>query len=574
MLSELRIENFAIIDRLELSFGKGLIILTGETGAGKSIILDAVEILIGGRADTSVVRSDASRATVEGTFRINGAGREAIHKILKEEDLLDDEDYLTLSREVRREGRSIARINGRTVNVALLKTLGGLLIDIHGQSEHLSLMDTRAHLNLLDRYANISSSLNSYRTSYKKLVAIRSELNKLRQSQADAERRIEFLSYQADEIHAAKLQLGEDNELKQERDRLANAEHLSAQAQEALATIDEGTPESSAVTDLFGKVTQNLAALAKTDASQSSLSEQATSLLENLTEIAHELRDYLENIEFSPSRLEEVEERLDLIVSLKRKYGGSIKSILAFGKDSSQELKNISHAEERTTDLESQEKTLLKKLAQQGGKLSSQRKVAAKKMSKGIETELNDLRMESALFAVDFQTLEDAENGIPVDGKNLAFDATGFDRVEFLLAPNPGEGLKPLVKVASGGETSRMMLALKNILAKADQVPSLIFDEIDQGIGGRIGMVVGEKLWQLARQHQVFCVTHLPQLAAFGEQHLQVQKVLKEGRTLTRVELLEGEPRLLELAQMLGDVGEGTLRSAYEIFQTAQSTTS
>ena len=574
MLSELRIENFAIIDRLELSFEKGLIILTGETGAGKSIILDAVEILIGGRADTSVVRSDASRATVEGTFRINGAGREAIHKILKEEDLLDDEDYLTLSREVRREGRSIARINGRTVNVALLKTLGGLLIDIHGQSEHLSLMDTRAHLNLLDRYANISSSLNSYRTSYKKLVAIRSELNKLRQSQADAERRIEFLSYQADEIHAAKLQLGEDNELKQERDRLANAEHLSAQAQEALATIDEGTPESSAVTDLFGKVTQNLAALAKTDASQSSLSEQATSLLENLTEIAHELRDYLENIEFSPSRLEEVEERLDLIVSLKRKYGGSIKSILAFGKDSSQELKNISHAEERTTDLESQEKTLLKKLAQQGGKLSSQRKVAAKKMSKGIETELNDLRMESALFAVDFQTLEDAENGIPVDGKNLAFDATGFDRVEFLLAPNPGEGLKPLVKVASGGETSRMMLALKNILAKADQVPSLIFDEIDQGIGGRIGMVVGEKLWQLARQHQVFCVTHLPQLAAFGEQHLQVQKVLKEGRTLTRVELLEGEPRLLELAQMLGDVGEGTLRSAYEIFQTAQSTTS
>ena len=265
-----------------------------------------------------------------------------------------------------------------------------------------------------------------------------------------------------------------------------------------------------------------------------------------------------------------MEERLDIIHSLKRKYGGSIQSVIAYGQDARKQLETITGAAERIDELELQEAKLLDKLAKQGMVLSEKRKSSAISMGKGIETELGDLKMASARFNVDFQTKPDP-NGIPLqDGTRIAFDHNGFDKVEFLIAPNPGEGLKPLVKIASGGETSRLMLGLKNVLARADEVPSLIFDEIDQGIGGRVGMVVGQKLWNLSRMHQVFCVTHLPQLAVFGDEHYQVQKLIQGNRTLTRVERLHDEPRLLELSQMLGEVGEGTLRSAHELMQVAR----
>jgi DNA repair protein RecN (Recombination protein N) len=451
----------------------------------------------------------------------------------------------------------------------MLKSLGAYLIDIHGQSGHLSLLDTRAHLGLLDRYSNADSALNSYRASYKKLITLRTELDELRRLQKDAQSRVELLTYQAEEIEAVNPLTDEDEILKEERDRLANAEALASHAQETLALIDDGSPESPPVTDAFGEAITHLAALAKIDASQAEIHERAALILENLGDISRDLRLYLEKVEFNPSRLQEVEERLDLLQNLKRKYGGSIEAVIAFGADASRELKTISTASERMDELEKEEKVLLKTLASYGQKLSDIRKAAAEKMSSGIVAELADLRMAAAKFAVDFKSLPD-EKGLPLNGGHVAFDKNGFDQVEFLLAPNLGEGLKPLVKVASGGETSRMMLALKNILARADEVPTLIFDEIDQGIGGRIGMVVGEKLWQLGRQHQVFCVTHLPQLAAFGDQHLKVEKLLEEGRTLTRVAPLEKDARLLELAQMLGDVGEGTLRSAHEILQAAQ----
>ncbi len=573
MLTELRIQNFAIIDKLELKFGPGLIILTGETGAGKSIILDAVTMLIGGRAETTVIRAEAEQAFVEGIFSLKGPEKEALHEILKREDLLDDENYVTLTREVRREGRSVARVNGRTVNVSLLKELGALLVDIHGQSEHLSLLDTRAHLGLLDRYADVGAALSGYRQSYHKLLAVRRELKELRQAQTDAERRIDFLTYQAEEIEAARLKPGEDEELKLERDKLANAESLTEFAQQALTALDEGTPESPAATDLVGQASRAMTGLVKIDPKRSELSEQATGLDEMLAELVRSLRDYLEEIEFNPKRLEEVEERLDLLHSLTRKYGGSIEKVIASGEDARAQLENISHATERIEELETEERALLKKLAEQGGALSQKRQGTAIALGKGIEAELNDLRMAEAQFAVDFQTKADPD-GIPVeDGKRLAFDHNGYDRVEFLVAPNPGEGLKPLAKIASGGETSRLMLALKNVLASADEIPSLIFDEIDQGIGGRVGLVVGQKLWNLARNHQVFCVTHLPQLAAFGDEHYQVQKLVQDNRTLTRVEPLAGESRMLELAQMLGQVGEATLQSAHEILQTAQEMT-
>jgi len=570
MLTELRIQNFAIINNLELKLGSGLIILTGETGAGKSIILDAVTMLIGGRAETTAIRAEAETAFVEGVFSFKGPEKEAVLEVLKREELLDDENYVTLTREVRREGRSIARINGRTVNVSLLKELGALLVDIHGQSEHLSLLDTRAHLGLLDRYSDVGEALGGYRQSYHKLLAVRRELKELRQAQSDAERRIEFLTYQSEEIEAARLKPGEDAELKIERDRLANAESLAEYAQQAITALDEGTPESPAASDLIGQTVQAMVGLAKIDAERTGFAEQATGLEESLADLVRSLRDYLEEIEFNPKRLEEVEERLDMIHSLTRKYGGSIEKVIAFGEDARKELESINHASERIEELEAEETSLLKKLAEQGGALSKKRQETAVALGKSIETELDDLRMADATFSVDFQT-KDATDGIPVeDGKRYAFDHNGYDRVEFLVAPNPGEGLKPLAKIASGGETSRLMLALKNVLARADEIPSLIFDEIDQGIGGRVGLVVGYKLWNLARNHQVFCVTHLPQLAVFGDQHYQVQKLIQNKRTLTRVEPLAGEARLLELAQMLGDVGEATLRSAHDILQTAQ----
>jgi len=570
MLTEIHIQNFAIIDNLDLRFGGGLIILTGETGAGKSIILDAVVMLIGGKADATFVRTDSDAAVVEGVFHIKGPEKEAVHDILNREELMDDPNYVVLSREIRREGRSVARVNGRTVGVSLLKEIGAFLIDIHGQAEHLSLLDPRAHLGLLDRYAEVAKPLTEYRQTYHALMNLRNELSEIRKAQADADRRLEMLTYQAEEIEAARLKPGEDEELKQERDRLANAESLAQNAQEALALLEEGSPDTPAATDLVGQAAQALAALAKIDAGQNELSNQAELLLDTMTDIIHNLRGYLEEIEFNPKRLDEVEERLDLIHSLTRKYGGSIPAVIAHGEDSRKQLETITGAADRIAELEIEEAKLLTKLSKQGSTLSEKRKSASVKMAKGIETELGDLKMSSAKFGVNFQSRPDP-NGVPIDsGERIAFDQNGIDKVEFLIAPNPGEGLKPLAKIASGGETSRLMLGLKNVLAQADEVPSLIFDEIDQGIGGRVGMVVGHKLWNLSRSHQVFCVTHLPQLAVFGDEHYQVQKLIKGNRTLTRVERLDGEPRLLELSQMLGEVGEGTLRSAHELLQVAR----
>ena len=570
MLTELHIQNFAIIDKLEMRFGPGLIILTGETGAGKSIILDAVVMLIGGKADTTFVRTDSDAAFVEGVFQLRGPEKEAVHSILQREELMDDPNYVVLSREIRKEGRSVARLNGRTVNVSLLRELGALLVDIHGQAEHLSLLDSRAHLGLLDRYAEVARLLSDYRQTYHTLLNLRRELNELRKAQADADRRVEILTYQAEEIEAVHLKPGEDEELRKERDRLANAESLARNAQEALAVLEEGSPDTPAATDLIGQASQALAALAKLDSAQNELANQGEILLDTLSDVIHTLRNYLEEIEFNPKRLDEVEERLDLIHSLKRKYGGSIPAVIASGTEARKQLETITNGADRIEELELEESKLLEKLAKQGSVLTEKRKSAAIVLGKGIETELDDLRMAAARFDVDFQTKPDPNGAPSQNGTRIAFDQNGFDRVEFLIAPNPGEGLKPLVKIASGGETSRLMLGLKNVLARADEVPSLIFDEIDQGIGGRVGMVVGQKLWNLSRMHQVFCVTHLPQLAAFGDEHYHVQKLIQGNRTLTRVERLDGEPRLLELSQMLGAVGEGTIRSAHELLQVAR----
>jgi DNA repair protein RecN (Recombination protein N) len=573
MLDELRIDNFAIIDQLEITFSPGLITFTGETGAGKSIIIDAVELLLGGRAEVSMIRSGAKRAMIEATFQIPTSSRDAIQTILEREDLIDDPEFFTIGREIRIGGRSVARINGRNVSVGLLKEIGELLVDLHGQSEHLSLLRVREHLNLLDRYAGDEKFRDNYTRVYQNLVSVNRELTGLRQAEGESARQIDVLNYQINEIEAARLESGEEENLVSERNRLANAENLASSTQQALIKLDEGTPESPSVTDLLGQILDEIKEVSRIDASQISLTESFQSTFSTLTDLSRELRNYFDVIEFNPARLNQVEERLELISNLKRKYGDTIPAILDYLEGALEKKETITHAGERIAELEQLKSNLLIKLGKSGQALSEIRHRAAEDMDREIEAELDELNMSGARFKVDFQEKIDPE-GVPnSDGRVVAYDATGIEQIEFLIAPNPGEGLKPLVKIASGGETSRLMLALKNVLARADNIPTLIFDEIDQGIGGRVGTVVGYKLWLLSRHHQVLCITHLPQLAAFGEQHLQVSKQIQDGRTITRVIDLDEEDRLPELAQMLGDTSDGTMHSARDMLQAASTLT-
>jgi DNA repair protein RecN (Recombination protein N) len=578
MLTELRIENFAIIDHLEVSFAPGLVTFTGETGAGKSIIIDALEALLGGRTDASMVRSSAQRASVEGVFHLPAEVQPPVQSILEREELLDDPQYLTLSREIRSNGRSVARVNGRSASAGLLRELGEYLVDVHGQSEHLSLLRVSQHLELLDRYASAASPggpdsldhfLDEYSRSFQRLRQVRQELQELRSLERDTARRADMLEFQIKEIEAARLHPGEEETLREERNRLANAESLASLAQQAIQVLDEGAPETPALTDMVGQLTSAMHSLARLDPAQAQMEEQAIAISEGLAEMGRSLQDYLEGIEFNPRRLDQVEERLALIHTLKRKYGESIKEVLDFAVQARQQREAITHASERIEALEVEQQDLQAALGKLGLNLSERRQASARLLASAIEAELSDLKMTGAQFQVDFQQIPDPE-GLPLpDGRRVTGFPNGIERIEFLIAPNPGEGFKPLARIASGGETSRLMLALKNVLAKADRIPTLVFDEIDQGIGGRVGSVVGYKLWSLGSRHQVLCITHLPQLAAFGQQHFHVYKQVEAGRTSTVVRPLAGQERVVELAQMLGEVSEGTLRSAQEILDAA-----
>lgn len=591
MLSELHIRDFAIIDELHLSFAPGFTVLTGETGAGKSIIIDAVSLVLGGRADPTMVRAGADRALVEAIFRLEPARQKALRPILEREGLEGDEpDLLVLSREIRAEGRSICRVNGRAVTLALLREVAEGLVDIHGQSEHLSLLRVREHIFLLDRFAGLEPLRARVASLVEQVRAVRRERVALEQDEKERARRIDLLQYQIAEIEAANLRPGEEEELAEERVRLANAEHLALLLAEALRALDEGGTEGAAATDLIGRAVRALEGLARIDGTLTPRLQEAEELLYRLQDLADGLRDYRRRVEYNPRRLAEVEERLDLIRRLKRKYGATVAEVLDYARRAAAELEAITHSEERIADLLAQEERLLAELGHVVLELSARRREAAHRLAAGIERELRDLRMAGARFDVEFRWEEDPE-GIPLTPDLLAryglegmepvgrvaFDATGIDRVEFLVSPNPGEPLKPLAKIASGGETSRLMLALKAVLCRVDETPTLIFDEIDQGIGGRVGATVGEKLWRLSiagpdggLAHQVLCVTHLPQLAGFGDAHLRVEKVPLEGRTVTRVTALEGPARVEELAQMLGASGESAYRSAEEILEEAR----
>jgi len=569
VLTELRIQNFAIIQDLTLAFSDGLVVLTGETGAGKSIILDALNAVLGGRVDVNDIRRGADKAVIEADFRLEALNLAAVRDLLEPEGLWEENDLLTLSREIRAGGRSLARVNGRSVSLALQSELGALLADIHGQSEHLSLLKVRYHLDLLDRFAHQEDTLNAYTLLYRQWLAARAELHELVNLQQYAKDRADMLKYQIQELEAARLKTEEEADLRQERTLLANAETLHSLSRQALSALDEGA-DALPVTDLLGEAVHALSELARIDPQMSGMSERAAQALNTLSEIAYELRGYLENIEFNPARLDQIEERLNTLNFLKRKYGGSVESAKAYLQKAQDELGKVENVDEQIGEVEQKISQITQELGLLAAKLSLERHSAAQKLENGVETGLQNLQMKDARFRVHF-TLEPDPDGLDLDGQRVAFDATGADRVEFLIETNPGEGFKPLVKIASGGETSRLMLALKHVLAEADQIPTLVFDEIDQGIGGRVGVVVGQMLWQLGREHQVMCVTHLPQLAAYGDQHLRVSKQEVEGRTLTQVLELDKNARKEELAGMIGSLSAGTLQSAQDLLDSVDA---
>jgi len=565
MLIELRIKNFAIIDELHLEFDPGLVILTGETGAGKSIIMGALDMLLGLRVDMSTLRKGSDFASVEAVFKIPDHVREPVFQLLEGEDILDGDEYLTLTRELRKDKRNTARVNGHRTNVAILVELGEYLVDIHGQSEHLSLMRVNQHLGLLDRFAGTTGLLDAYTEVYDQLKKIQSELEKLKQSDLEAEQRKELLAFQVDEIVKADLEVGEEEPLIERRNRLVNAEKLAGLSQKILILLDDAPAHQPTIMDLLGQMTGSVEELSKTDPALEGLNQRTGALNDSLFDIGKDLRSYLDNLEFDPGELEKVQDRLELIYSLKRKYGENIPDVLSFRERSQTELTEISNRSTRIQELEEIERKIFGELYKRGSVLTDGRKKGAVKLASELEIQLNDLKMSGSRFEAAFLRAEDPA-GIPTSGgKKIGFYREGLEKIEFLIETNPGEGLKPLVKTASGGETARLMLAIKNVLAEADQVSTLVFDEIDQGIGGRIGAVVGEKLYRLTPEHQVICITHLPQLAGFGQQHYQVLKSVSGGRTTIEVREIHGEDRVEELATMLGGASEKNLASARDL---------
>jgi len=577
MLNELTIRDLAIIDHLQLSFASGFCVLTGETGAGKSIIVDAVSLLLGGRAETDLIRAGADRALVEGVFSLDDETASRLRPVLEQEGLEGDPpELLTLGREVRREGRNVCRVNGRAVSLKVLGGIGELLVDIHGQTEHLSLMRTHEHVDLLDRFGGLWPLREQVGALVRKLRSVRKELSDLRQDERELAHRVDLLRYQVGEIEAAQLRAGEKQALALERVRLTHAEQLAQFAEEAYLALYEGEEDRDSAIDLVQAASRAVAGLARLDTSSAQLHGALVSVSDQLSDVARALRDYRDRIEFNPERLDQVEERLALIHNLERKYGDGIEGILAYESEARQKLETIEHSGERIAELAADEDGLLHSIGRIGAELSARRRAAGDRLAAGIEAQLDELSMARARFGAQVAWRDDPE-GAFLEGKRLAFDLAGLDQVEFMIAPNVGEGLKPLVKIASGGETSRLMLALKTVLALADRTPTLIFDEIDAGIGGRVGAVVGQKLWALtagdgapAYRHQVLCVTHLPQLASYGDQHLQVAKGMAGDRTVTQVRLLEGRLREEEIAAMLGAVTDRTYASAREMLAASE----
>jgi DNA repair protein RecN (Recombination protein N) len=603
MLIELNISNFAIIDDLHLRLGPGFNALTGETGAGKSIIIDALGALLGSKTGPEFVRHGSQTARVEGLFdltRMHPTPLGQLRTMLAEGGLSDSDDgsddTIIITREIHSSGRTVARINGRLVNLSTLQQIGELLVDIHGQSEHVSLHRTATHIDLLDQYAGLADERRTMAELVARLRAAARELRDLQRDERELARRADLLTYQVEEISRAAVHPGEDEELARERSRLLNSEKLSALCDSIYALLIEAEGEESAygvrggarggagrvasmpampapstsVRDMLGDASAMLAELARLDPSMEQHQTTIDALYDSVEELGRALRAYRESVEHDPARLEEIEERLSLLHELKRKYGPTLEDVIAFGERAAQELDAITHSEERVAALQEQCERLGKEIGELAAHMSAVREQAGERLARAVEGAMKDLLMGSTKFKVDFTRTPD-EEGVPLPGREgrWAFSEKGVDRVEFLISPNPGEPLKPLAKIASGGETSRLMLALKSILSEADLTPTLVFDEVDVGVGGRSGGVVGEKLWGLTTSHQVLCITHLPQIAAFADSHFKITKQVVGERTRTQVEELGPQEREQEIAAMLGGlpVSKEALDNARQILK-------
>ncbi len=544
MLLSLHIENLAIIDRLEVNFQPGFNVLTGETGAGKSILLDALALVLGERADPTLIRTGAEKLKVSAVFLIPDTL--SLHDL----EIETEEGALYLAREVQASGRSIARINGQAVPLSLLKAVGDRLVDLHGQHEHQSLLKPASHLEFLDCWLG-EPALNlreQVRQAVQRLHDLLAEKQELTTREREREQMLDLYRFQIDEIRSANLQPGEEEALQTEERRLTHAEKLIALAGGAYETL----MDEQGAYDRIASASKSLAEITRIDPSLTPLQETLESALVQVEEVAQALRAYAESIEYDPERLEEVSARLELIKRLKRKYGDTIETVLAYADSIEQKLHTLEHQSERLERLEAEIADAQAQAEALCARLHALRCEGATRFAEAVQQHLSDLAMERAQFLVQITP--------------KPMDSTGIDAVEFLFSANPGEAPRPLSKIASGGELSRLMLAIKTVLTTASPVPTLVFDEIDAGLGGRTAHAVGEKIAQLARHFQILCVTHLPQIASRAHYHLQIEKHVVGERTQVVLTPLEGEARIAEIARMLaGEPTETALQHAREL---------
>lgn len=551
MLSVLHIENIAVIEQAEILFEGGFNVLTGETGAGKSIVIDAISAILGERTYRDVIRTGANRAFVSAIF--TGIAENAW---FTENAVPYDAQELQVQREIYADGRNVCRVNGRPVSVAALKKLGARLINIHGQHDSQQLFDEENHLVYLDAFARDDAEFSAYREAFEQWQAVRREMQKLTMDEAEKLRLVESLQYQIEEIRAADLIPGEEEQLKERRKVLQNAEKLA----DALRAADEalyGGDSFDGAAGLLSNAEHALSRVSSIGADMEALYQKISDLMYSVQDAADELRALRDDLSYSDGELEQIEERLDAIHKLKRKYGASVEDVLDYLAKSEQRLDEIAFASDRLEVLQKKQTQLQNQAVRLGEILREKRQAAAEAMQAQICDELRQLDMPKIQFVCEFSSQEPAENGL--------------DRVRFLMSANVGESLKPLSKVASGGELARIMLAMKQVLAQQDGVPTLIFDEVDAGVSGRAAQKVALKLWSVSKGRQVLCVTHLPQIAAMADAEFTVEKRVENERTFTSVIHLDEDGRQKELARLIGGsmVTETTLAGAGELLRLA-----
>ena len=560
MLKELNIKNFAIIDQLRVEFTAGLNVFTGETGAGKSIVVDALNLALGERASADLIRTGCQEAIVEAAFELNGQATKEVRDLLGEQGIeMEAGEDLIIRRVLAASGKNKVYINGSLANLATLSALGATLADIHGQHEHQSLLSLERQMEMLDSFGNLDALRETLFQAYRRLQDIRKELTELEAGERDRAQREDMLRYQKNEIEASQLKPGEDGALASEQKLLANSEKiagLSRAADEALYSSDH-----AALSELKKAVT-NLREIAAIDSRMAQVLELCEAGRAQIEEAAREVSAYAGKVEFDPDRLEQIGDRLDLIQKLKKKYGGAIDEVVAFGERAAAELERMERSTEEIARLQKEVQTIKSGLTSQAQILTKKRGSAALDLEKKVEAELTQLGMKKTVFTVKI-TQEAGEDTLD----NHKLGPRGADRVEFLISPNPGEEPKPLARTASGGELSRIMLALKTILVEGDPIPTLVFDEVDAGIGGAVAEEVGKKLKRVAAKRQVFCITHLPQIASMAVSHYGVSKSVKKDRTSTEVKLLDKQERVDEIARMLGGktITDATITHAEEM---------